>query len=151
MITTALRTLIFLLYTFSLRQLGLKALRLLRSIRWGVELDKMTVCSSLLGWREAAVDKRFLQIQITFVVECLGEDLKDASVARPSESSAETGGGTLDTTNSGSVGRPTEAPVRKKPTEVVGAAFIGTHPAGSPSYNQALDLRPCARRAAVAM
>lgn len=29
----------------------------------------------LLGWREAAVDKRFLQIQIAFVVECL--DLKD--------------------------------------------------------------------------
>jgi hypothetical protein len=33
--------------------------------------------SSLLGWREAAVDKRFLQIQMAFVVECLGEDLKD--------------------------------------------------------------------------
>ena len=34
--------------------------------------------ASLLGWREAPVDERFLQIQIAFVVECLGEDFEDA-------------------------------------------------------------------------
>jgi hypothetical protein len=31
-----------------------------------------------LGRREAPVDERFMQIQIAFVVECLGEDLEDA-------------------------------------------------------------------------
>jgi hypothetical protein len=34
--------------------------------------------SSLLGGGEAPVDKRFLQIQIAFVEERLGEDLEDA-------------------------------------------------------------------------
>ena len=33
--------------------------------------------SSLLGGGEAPVDKRFLQIQLAFVEECLGEDLED--------------------------------------------------------------------------
>jgi hypothetical protein len=34
--------------------------------------------SSLLGGGEAPIDERFLQIQIAFVEECLGEDLEDA-------------------------------------------------------------------------
>ena len=34
--------------------------------------------ATLLGRREAPVDERFMQIQIAFVVECLGEDLEDA-------------------------------------------------------------------------
>src|SRR5215471_3961723 len=32
----------------------------------------------MLGWREAPIDERFLQIQMTFVVECLREDFEDA-------------------------------------------------------------------------
>ena len=32
----------------------------------------------MLGGGEAPVDKRFLQVQIAFVEECLGEDLEDA-------------------------------------------------------------------------
>src|SRR5262249_48730726 len=34
--------------------------------------------ASTLGWREAPIDERFLQIQIAFVVECLSEDFEDA-------------------------------------------------------------------------
>jgi hypothetical protein len=49
-----------------------------------------------------------VQIQIALVVEGLGEDLKDTP-ARPSEPTAETGGGTFDTTDSDSPGRPTGA------------------------------------------
>ena len=33
---------------------------------------------SLLGWREAPVDERFVQVQIAFVVESLGEYFQDA-------------------------------------------------------------------------
>src|SRR5262249_59682646 len=32
----------------------------------------------VLGWREAPVDEHLLQIQMTFVVECLREDFEDA-------------------------------------------------------------------------
>jgi hypothetical protein len=32
----------------------------------------------LLGWREAAIDERFLQIRIALVVQCLSEDFEDA-------------------------------------------------------------------------
>ena len=34
--------------------------------------------ASLLGWREAPIDERFLQIQIALVVERLSEDFEDA-------------------------------------------------------------------------
>lgn len=34
--------------------------------------------ASLLGWREAPIDERFLQIQIALVVQCLSEDFEDA-------------------------------------------------------------------------
>jgi hypothetical protein len=37
-----------------------------------------TAAPPVLGWREAPVDERFLQIQMTFVVECLREDFEDA-------------------------------------------------------------------------
>jgi len=34
--------------------------------------------ASLLGWREAPIDERFLQIQIALVAQCLSEDFEDA-------------------------------------------------------------------------
>jgi hypothetical protein len=63
--------------------------------------------ASVLGRREAPVDECFLQIQMAFVVECLGEDLKDSpqhARADPLLESPVTG---LITTDSGPASRPT--------------------------------------------
>jgi hypothetical protein len=38
--------------------------------------------ASLLGWREAPIDERFLQIQIALVVKCLSEDFERVPIAR---------------------------------------------------------------------
>ena len=63
--------------------------------------------ASLLRWCEAPIDEGFLQIQIAFVVQSLGEDLENAPQHAARGPTAETAGGTFDTTDTGPADRPT--------------------------------------------